>query len=140
MIQYYLCLDNIVYVVWMYDGNSACRIHRCSSILLAEAWVQTKFLQLILTTHFHKAFPLWNHMSYPKKSPLGTPLLCFVQKTVWVTKGGTRKGQFREIVAKAKRCIFLHIVNEKLILGPYKEVHISVFFKTIAWLVFRKKR
>ena len=38
-------------------------------------------------------------------------------------------GQFREVAAKAKRCIFLHIVNEKLILGPYKEVYFSVFFK-----------
>ena len=46
-----------------------------------------------------------------------------------ITKGGTRKGQFREVVAKAKRCIFLHIENEKLILGPYEEVHISAFFK-----------
>ena len=38
-------------------------------------------------------------------------------------------GQFREVVAKAKRCIFLHIENEKLILGPYEEVYFSVFFK-----------
>ena len=38
-------------------------------------------------------------------------------------------GQFREVVAKAKRCIFLHIVNEKLILGSYEEVHISTFSK-----------
>ena len=37
-------------------------------------------------------------------------------------------GQFREVVAKAKRCIFLHIENEKLILGPYKEVFFSAFF------------
>ena len=41
---------------------------------LAEGWVQAKFLQLSLTTHFHKGFYLWNHMSYPKKSPLGTSL------------------------------------------------------------------
>ncbi len=40
-------------------------------------------------------------------------------------------GQFREVVAKAKRCIFLHIVNEKLILGPYEEVYFSVFFKKL---------
>ena len=38
-------------------------------------------------------------------------------------------GQFREVVAKAKRCIFLHIENEKLILGPYEEVYFSAFFK-----------
>ena len=40
-------------------------------------------------------------------------------------------GQFREVVAKAKRCIFLHIEKEKLILGPYEEVHISAFFKKL---------
>ena len=48
-----------------------------------------------------------------------------------ITKGSTRKGQFREVVAKTKRCIFLHIENEKLILGPYEEVHISAFFKKL---------
>ena len=40
-------------------------------------------------------------------------------------------GQFREVVAKAKRCIFLHIENEKLILGPYEEVYFSLFFKKL---------
>ena len=40
-------------------------------------------------------------------------------------------GQFREVAAKAKRCIFLHIENEKLILGPYVEVYFSVFFKKL---------
>ena len=40
-------------------------------------------------------------------------------------------GQFREVVAKAKRCIFLHIENEKLILGPYEEVYFSAFFKKL---------
>ena len=40
-------------------------------------------------------------------------------------------GQFREVVAKAKRCIFLHIVNEKLILRPYKEVSFSAIFKKL---------
>ena len=40
-------------------------------------------------------------------------------------------GQFREVAAKAKRCIFLHIVNEKLILGLYEEVYFSTFFKIL---------
>ena len=44
---------------------------------LAEAWVQTNFLQLFITTYFHEAFPLWNHMSYSKIFPPGTPLQCF---------------------------------------------------------------
>ena len=47
-------------------------------------------------------------------------------------------GQFREVVAKAQRCIFLHIVNEKLILGPYEEVYFSAFFKKIAKQFFEK--
>ena len=47
-------------------------------------------------------------------------------------------GQFREVVAKAKRCIFLHIENEKLILGPYEEVHISVFSKKLFGLFLEK--
>ena len=52
-------------------------------------------------------------------------------KTVSVTRGGTRTDQFREVVAKEKRCIFLHIKYEKLILGPYEEVHSSAFFKKL---------
>ena len=40
-------------------------------------------------------------------------------------------GQFREVAPKAKRCIFLHIENEKLILGLYKEVYVSTFFKKL---------
>ena len=40
-------------------------------------------------------------------------------------------GQFREVVAKAKRCIFLHIENEKLILGLYEEVYFSAVFKKL---------
>ena len=53
----------------------------------------------------------------------------FFLKTVSVTVVGTRTSHFRDVVAKAKRCIFLHIIYEKLILGPYEEVHISNFFK-----------
>ena len=45
-------------------------------------------------------------------------------------------GQFREVVAKAKRCIFLHIENEKLILGLYEEVYFSAFFKKTSQTVF----
>ena len=41
-------------------------------------------------------------------------------------------GQFREVVAKAKICIFLPIENEKLILGLYEEVYFSTFFKKLA--------
>ena len=66
-----------------------------------------------------------------KNIPTGYCKGDFLKKTVWVTKGGTRMGQFREIVAKAKRCIFLHIENEKLILGLYEEVYFSTFFKTL---------
>ena len=40
-------------------------------------------------------------------------------------------GQFREVAAKAKRCIFLHIENEKLILGHYEEVYFSAFYKKL---------
>ena len=47
-------------------------------------------------------------------------------------------GQFREVVAKAKRCIFLHIENEKLILGLYEEVYFSTFFKKLAKQFFEK--
>ena len=57
--------------------------------------------------------------------------LALFSKNCWVTRGGTRMGQFREVVAKAKRCIFLHIENEKLILGPYEEVYFSASFKKL---------
>ena len=40
-------------------------------------------------------------------------------------------GHFRAILEKAKRCIFLHIIYEKLILGLYEEVYISTFFKIL---------
>ena len=60
----------------------------------------------------------------------------FFLKTVSVTVVGTRTSHFRDVVAKAKRCIFLHIMYEKLILGPYEEVHISVFSKKPVWLGF----
>ena len=66
-----------------------------------------------------------------KNIPTGYCKGDFLKKTVWVTKGGTRMGQFREIVAKAKICIFLHIENEKLILGPYEEVYFSAFYKKL---------
>ena len=56
-------------------------------------------------------------------------ILVLFSKNCSVTLGGTRTGHFREVVAKAKKCIFLHIKNEKLILGPYEEVHISTFSK-----------
>ena len=58
------------------------------------------------------------------------PLAIF-SKNFWFTKGSVRMGQFTEIAAKAKRCIFLHIENEKLILGPYEEVYFSAFFKKL---------
>ena len=40
-------------------------------------------------------------------------------------------GHFRAILEKAKRCIFLHIIYEKLILGLYEEVYINTFFKIL---------
>ena len=112
-LQNYICLKSHIYAQ------------------LVGGRVQTKYFVCALNIFFHRGFYLWNHMSYPKKSPPATHLQRFFQKTVWVTKGGTRKGQFREVVAKAKRCIFLHIENEKLILGPYKEVYFSAFFKNL---------
>ena len=40
-------------------------------------------------------------------------------------------GQFGEVAAKAKKMHFLHIVNEKLILGLNEEVYFSPFFKKL---------
>ena len=70
-------------------------------------------------------------LGHLKKVPTWYAPIMFFFKTVSVTRGGTRTDQFREVVAKEKRCIFLHIKYEKLILGPYEEVHSSAFFKKL---------
>ena len=64
-----------------------------------------------------------------QKIPTWYSPLAIFSKNFWFTKGSARMGQFREVAAKAKRCIFLHIENEKLILGPYEEVYLSAFSK-----------
>ena len=75
-------------------------------------------------------------LGHLKKVPTWYAPIMFFLKTVSVTVVGTRTSHFRDVVAKAKRCIFLHIIYEKLILGPYEEVHISAFFKKPAQIVF----
>ena len=57
-------------------------------------------------------------------------LVKILKVPVWVTLGSTRWGHFREVVDFSKRCIFLYILNEKIFSGPFRDVHISDFFKT----------
>ena len=96
---------------------------------LAEDMVQTNFQVLPYIYGIFFWFCPIESLGHLKKVPTWYAPIMFFLKTVSVTVVGTRTSHFRDVVAKAKRCIFLHIIYEKLILGPYEEVHISAFFK-----------
>ena len=76
--------------------------------------------------------PLGKNKFSVKISSCSHSYKCFkIHFSVWVTRGGTRRGDFRTIVDKDKRCIFSYIISEKLISGLFEEVCIITFFKLL---------
>ena len=107
--------------------------------LFAVGMVQTYFLGQPYIYWISKADFYIESPRLLKKIPTWHLPWAFFSKNFSVTQGSTRTDNFRWVVAFSKRCIFLHIGNEKLISGPYEEVCISVFSKN-GWVTLGSTR